>query len=143
VAPRALIVLLLALLVAGCGGSTGSDRMAANRCLAKLGLFVDHGLPSRLLIPGQVPGAYYQASGLDQVTEVSYPTTNAGANSVKAYYFDSEHSAQGAQSDLEGPNTSYWGKIHPTTRARDVVLVWSSAPTPGQVHAVLACVDPG
>lgn len=140
-APRALIALLLVVLAAACGGSSVGDRTSANRCLAKLGLFVDHGRPSHLFIPGQVPGQSYDASGLAQVAEVSYPAANAGANSVTAYYFESESDARGAESDLEGPGTSYWGRIHPTARSGDVVIVWSSEPTLGQKHAVLACLD--
>jgi hypothetical protein len=143
VAPRALIAVLVAGLVAGCGSSSEGNRKSANQCLSKLGLFVDHGLPAHLFIPAQVPGLSYHATGLAQVAEVSYPATNAGANSVTAYYFESENDARGAESDLDGPGTNYWGKIHPTRRVGKVVLIWSSEPTSTQETSVLACFDGG
>lgn len=142
-APRALIASLLIALVAGCGGSSGSDRKAANACLSRLGLFVDHGVPPHLFIPDRVPGSSYTAPGLRQVAEVSYSPTNPGANSVTAYYFDSESAARGVVSDLDGPGTSFWGRIHPARRVGAVVLVWSSEPTVRQESAVRACLEPG
>jgi hypothetical protein len=143
VAPRALIVLLLVGLAVGCGGASGGDRKAANACLSRLGLFVDHGVPAHLFIPDRVPGLSYSATGLQQVAEVSYAATSPGANSLTAYYFDSERAARGVEADLVGPGTNFWGRTHPATRIGDVVLVWSSEPTARQESSVLACLEGG
>ena len=160
---RAVAIVSLALLAAGCGGGEEKPLAATARpCLDRLGEYLHHkrvkgSIPADptprlpLLDPDSPPVSRFQTTGrlpwpddFQEYGEVLYSPTNPGANAVQVFIFGDEELPRRVVEATERAirNQTFFAGGTNLVRIGPAIVQWSSLPTPKQRAAVRACLAP-
>lgn len=152
----ASFLVLLALVLTGCGGGSKNLAKSAVPCLEKLGPYFHHEpRPTSVTnttpsLPVSDPGArdfprtqLPWPEDFQEYGEINYDASAKGANAVQILIFGSEQLPKRVVATATSAATG--GTFLPpgrrTQRVGQTILLWSSAPTTAQRRGVVACLQ--
>jgi hypothetical protein len=155
-----VIVTVLALALAGCGGGTMNVAKSARPCLERLGQYVHH-VPRKLptqtapILPladptfrptaNQLTQSLAWPKDMQEYGEVLYPLDQPGANALQILIFADDELPRKIERQAHEPNPRLPGAFfvpgRQTARIGQTILLWSSRPTAKQRRAVRACLE--
>jgi hypothetical protein len=136
---RRVVLVLLALPLAGCGGENGARLDAVRPCLAKMGVVVKGKPPPT---PSS-PEGDASVAGFDETVVLAFTHPGHGANNVEVVFFHDKGGPAGYERLFDDelhrmglrPSHPPW----PRPPAPNVLLRWWTQPTGAQKRRVAAC----
>jgi hypothetical protein len=114
------VAALLAFACVGCGAQS-KDASSAAPCLGKLGIYTSEGLSADLHILGRDMHGVPPPVSLKRISDLSFRSPGAGANSAQIFFHDSAGAARGF--------ARTWGRGLTRVYLESVVVFWPQAPS--------------
>jgi len=114
------VLLALALALVGCGGHKDVEK-SATPCLSKLGIYTDDAISADLHILGRDMRSIPPPASLRRVTDLSFRSPGAGANSAQVFFHDSAAAARAF--------ARTWGRGRTRVRLESVIVFWTNPPS--------------
>lgn len=134
-------LVLCALVLAACRGSSKPAWREASTCLRPLGTFYDHGRPLSLPFRnpfGNSPTQMASPKVFERELELSYPSDAIGANAAAFFFFEAVTDAKRVLKRVrDTPSFFPTGNLETIGPA---IVRWSSNPAPKQRAAVVGCI---
>ena len=117
---RVTATLLIAAAVAGCGAHESLEESAAP-CLSKLGVYTNEGISGDVHILGRDMRSIPPPANLRRVTDLSFGSPGAGANSAQMFFHDSADAARAF--------ARTWGRGRTRVNLESVIVFWTNPPS--------------
>jgi hypothetical protein len=147
---QALVLGALLALAAACGSSK-PQYARASRCLGGLGSLIDYGRPPSLPFVNPFNpqlGRMASPATFEHWSEVSFPSPAAGANAVQLFFFDGDDATARVRRRIVStpavrqftPRGVLFRRGAKPEARDDVLVLWSSGPTPAQADGLASCL---